>query len=122
MSARATMTMRATVSRDLNTETTSWGREGAPAFVEIGVVACRAYSKTRVDKDDDGKSAVVEDMRALVPGTVDVEEEDQLVIVDRLGQLQFGGPVLVETRVRRGGSGSRSSHYELGLRRHTSSA
>ncbi len=122
MSARATMTMRATVSRNMNTTTTAWNREGPPSFVEIGVVACRAYTKKRTDKDDSGKSAVVGDLRALVPGNADVAEEDQLVIVDRLGQLQFGGPVLVETRVRSGGSGSRNNHYELGLRRHTASA
>ncbi len=119
---RASMTMRATVSRDGSTAVNDWNRPGPPVFVEMGVVACRAYSKQRKDVDDDGKSAVVETMMALVPATADVAEDDQLVIHDRLGVLQFDGPVLVEARARRGGYGSRPSHYELTLRRHTTSA
>lgn len=122
MSARATMTMRATVNRDLSTAENPWGRPGPPSFVEVGVIPCRAYSKMRRDVDDSDKSAVIEDMRAIVPANADVAEEDELVIHDRLGVLQFGGPVLVDTRDRRGGSGSRPGHYELGLRRHTTSA
>lgn len=123
MSARATMTMRATIERDLSSTTTDWGRDGPPSFVEVANgVPCRAYSKMRKDVDDDGKDATVEDMRCLVTAAADVQEEDQITIVDRLGVLQFGGPVLVDTRSRRGGAGSRPMHYELGLRRHTTSA
>ena len=122
MSARSTMTMRATVTRNLNTATDSGGHPVAPTFVEVDVVPCRAWSKMRRDVDDSGKSAVVEDMRARVPAGADVEEEDQLVIHDRLGNLLFGGPVAVETKSRRAGPSSVTSHYELMLTRHTGSA
>ena len=122
MSARSTMTMRATVTRDVTSTSTSWGGEAKPDFVEIGIVPCRAWSKMRRDVDDDGKSAVVEDMRARVPADADVEEKDQLTIHDRLGNLLFGGPVAVETKARRAGPSSVTSHYELMLIRHTGSA
>ena len=122
MSARSTMTMRATVTRDVISTSTSWGGEEAPDFVEVGVIPCRAWSKMRRDVDDSGKSAVVEDMRARVPASADVEEKDQLVIHDRMGNLLFGGPVAVETKTRRGGPSSVTSHQELMLIRHTGSA
>ncbi len=122
MSARSTMTMRATVSRDFSTDTDSGGHPIAPTFVEVGVIPCRAWSKMRRDVDDSGKSAVVEDMRARVPADADVEEEDQLTIHDRLGNLLFGGPVAVETKARGAGPSSVTSHYELMLTRHTGSA
>ena len=122
MSARSNMTMRATVSRDTISTSTSWGGEEKPDFVPVGVVPCRAWSKMRRDVTDDGKSAVVEDMRAAVPVDANVEEKDQLVIRDRLGVILFGGPVAVEARARRGGPGSATSHYELMLTRHTGSA
>lgn len=119
MSARSTMTMRAEVERDNTSTTNAWNRPDVANFVLVGTIPCRAYSKAVRDVDDDGKSAVLEDMRAIVPAGADVEEEDRLVIKDRLGLLQFGGPVLVEGKQRRGGSGSRAGHFELILRRHS---
>ena len=118
MSARSTMTMRATVERDSTPGETDWGTPEAIVLVEVGVVPCRAYSKQKRDQDDSGKSVVVEDMRATVPAGADVKKEDRLTIRDRSGLLQFGGPVLVEAAQRKGGSGSRASHVELMLRRH----
>lgn len=119
---RASMTMRATVSRNLSGSKTDWGRKGVPDFFEVGVIPCRAFSKSRRDVDTDRKSGVVGDLRALVPVDVDVKEEDQLEIRDRLGNLLFGGPVLVETAPHVGGYGSGSNHNVLNLRRHTSAA
>ena len=114
MSARSSMTMRATVSRKASVVRGT--RASAPRFEEIGIlVPCRVWSKSRRDVG----GAVVEDMRGIIPASADVKEEDQLVVYDRLGVLQFEGPVLVETRTRKGGSGSRANHFELMLTRHT---
>ncbi len=121
MSARSTMTMRATVSRDDATAKDSHGQPVPPNFVDVGIVPCRAWSKQRRDVDDSGKSGVIEDLRAVVPGSADIEEEDQLVIRDRRGVTLFGGPVLVEARMQQSGSGSAANHYELMLKRHTAS-
>lgn len=118
MSVRATMTMRATVERDSSPGATDWGTPAKLTLVEIGVVPCRAWSTSRRVATDSGKVAVVEDMRATVPAGANVLEDDRLVIRDRSGLLQFDGPVIVEARARKGGSGSRASHYELMLRRH----
>jgi hypothetical protein len=114
------MTMRATVSRDPTAESSDWGGPEKAAFVEVvgGLVPCRTWSTTKRMVDDSGKSAVVEDLRAAVPVGADIQEQDRLVIRDRLGVMQFDGPVLVEARVRKGSSGSRASHFELMLTRH----
>ena len=118
MSARGKMTMRATVSRNTNTEENLRGRPAAPTFGEIGIIPCWAWSVQRRDIDDSSKDAVLEDMRAMVPTAADVKKGDQLVITDRSGQEQFEGPVLVLARARKGGSGSRAAFAELMLRRH----
>ncbi len=118
MSARGKMTMRATVSRNTNTAKNARRRPAAPTFGEIGITPCWAWSVQRRDVDDSRKDAVIENMRAMVPARADVMEGDQLVITDRLGELQFEGPVLVLARARKGGSGSRASFAELMLRRH----
>lgn len=118
MSARGKMTMRATVSRNMTTATDPHGQPAAPRFDEIGVIPCWAWSMQRRDADDATKDAVIEDMRAMVPAGADVKKGDQLVIRDRLGQVQFEGPVLVQAKARKGGSGSRAAFAELMLRRH----
>lgn len=115
------MTMRATVTRNLTSEENT-DPDGQPTagegFDELGVIPCWAWSKMRRDKDDAGKNAVIEDMRANVPVGSDVKNGDQLEIVDRLGELQFDGPVFVQAAARKSGSGSRANHVELMLRRH----
>lgn len=113
------MTMRATVSRNTVSDPDDWNQPDVPSFDETGeVVACRAWSKMRRSISDNGKVAVIEDMRAMVPLDADVEEEDRLVIKDRRGNTLFGGPVAVETKTPAGGSGSSPDHYELALTRH----
>jgi hypothetical protein len=112
------MTMRATVTRDMTSTTSDWGTPDAPSFVEVGVIACRAWSKSRRDQTDSGKTIVIEDMRAMVPSGADVEEGDQLTIRNRMGNLIFDGPVAVEAKQRKGGPGSAASYDELMLMRH----
>lgn len=116
------MTMRATVSRDPTVGSNKWGGPAKAVFVEIAggsnAVPCRAWSKVRRDADDSGKSAIIEDLRANIPVGADIQEQDRLVIRDRLGVMQLDGPMLVEAKIRKGGSGSRASHFLLMLKRH----
>jgi len=121
MSARSTMTMRATVTRDATSTSNRWGGPDAPTFTETDteeVIPCRAWSKSRRDKSDDGKATIIEDMRATVPAGADIEEGDRLTIRDRRGNLIFDGPVAVEAKQRRGGPGSAAAYDELMLTRH----
>ena len=119
MSARASMTMRAEVTRDTSGKN-DWGTKAAQTLVDLGLVPCRAWSTGRRFVTDSGRSGVIEDMRAMVPLSANVEESDRLVIKDRLGVLQFDGPVFVESKIRVSGSGSRANHFELMLTRHLS--
>lgn len=122
MSARSSMTMRATVSRKADGATNDWGTPGAPTFTEQTgsghPVPCRAWSKQRRDVTDEGKQIVIEDMRATTPVNADIQEGDQLVIKDRKGTVLFAGPVAVESIARSGGPGTAASHLLLMLTRH----
>lgn len=121
MSGRGAMTMIAEVQRSPTQPTDGWGREEPPVLAAASTIACRAWSKSRREVRDDGKQAVVEDLRAIVPAAADVQEDDRLTIKDRLGATIFGGPVAVETITRRGQSPSGSAasgHLELMLTRH----
>ena len=118
MSQRSTMTMRATVQRDTQAGDNDWGTPDVPLLVVGAEVPCRVWSGKRTDVDDDGKMAVIEDLRGHFPKDADLEEEDRLTIRDRRGRLLFDGPVYVETIAHGTGSGSRASHRKVQLTRH----
>ncbi len=114
MSARSRMTMRAMVERNTAGDG-SWGTPGVD-FTQVGEIDCRVFSKNIKDVDDSGKSAVVRVPFAHVPVAADVEQGDQLVNVsDRLGVVQFAGPLGVETKAPSPGPASRSPYFELML-------
>lgn len=114
MSARSTMTMRATIERNNSTGKNPWGQPKRETLVEqVGTVACKAWSKSKRDVDDSGKDAVVEGVAVLVPASTSILKHDRLTIKDRRGVLQFDGPVYVLTKSRAGSSGSHADHQEL---------
>lgn len=115
---RGAMTMRAQVSRMTKSGTDPFGQPAVSEFVPVGEVPCRAWSKTRREVLDDGKEAIVEDIRAMAPSSADVREGDRLLITDRLGRRKFDGPIAVRTITRRGGAKSADGHNELILTRH----
>lgn len=115
---RGAMTMRAQIERSTPQPATPWGQPGPPVFEPLGTVPCRAWSKTRRQIRDDGKEAIVEDMRAVVPASADVKSGDRLIVENRLGDVLFDGPVAVQTVARRGSSASSTGHLELLLTRH----
>ena len=94
--------MRAVVSRSAAPAQDDWGRPGVPTFAAIGTIPCFVSSKLRREVQTDGKTAVVEDLRAIVPVGADVAEGDRLAVTDRLGASLFEGPLAVDTIVRRG--------------------
>lgn len=110
--------MRAQIERSAPQPATPWGQPGPPVFAPLGTVPCRVWSKTRREIRDDGKEAIVEDMRAVMPATVDVQTGDRLTVQNRLGALLFDGPVAVQTVTRRGSSASAGGNQELMLTRH----
>lgn len=118
MSGRGAMTMRAQIERSAPQPPTPWGQPGPPVFAPLRTVPCRAWSKSRREIRDDGKEAIVEDMRAIVPAAADVQTGDRLTVTDRLGSILFDGPVAVQTVTRRGSSASSGGHQELMLTRH----
>ncbi len=110
------MTMRATVERNTAADG-KWGP--GVEFTRVGVIDCRVFSKTIKDVTDSRKSAVVRIPFAHVPVAADVEQGDQLVsITDRLGFVQFAGPLSVETKEPAPGPGSRPPYFELMLEGH----
>ncbi|KKM12768.1 hypothetical protein LCGC14_1719800 [marine sediment metagenome] len=117
MSARSRMTTRAMVERNTAGDG-KWGTPGVE-FTQVGPIDCRVFSKTIKDVDDSGKSAVVRVPFAHVPVAADVEQGDQLVnVCDRLGFVQFAGPLSVETKAPAPGPGSRPPYFELMLTGH----
>ncbi|MCP4871634.1 MAG: hypothetical protein GY898_23235 [Proteobacteria bacterium] len=110
--------MRATVTRNTGTGTNDWNRPDPALLTEVGVIACRAWSKEKKDVDDSNKTGVIEGVAVLIPVAADVKERDRLEVRDRLGFLQFGGPIYVETLRPMGGSGSRANHRQLFCKRH----
>ena len=119
MSARSTMTMRATIERATTTAGKNpWGQpKRAVLATVVGTVPCRAWSKDKRDVDDAGKDAVIEGVAVMVPSTTTIKKHDRLTIRDRAGAVQFDGPVYVLTKRRIGGSGSGPSHRQLFCRR-----
>ncbi len=111
--------MRAVVERSEPQEADDWGQEGIPQLgQQPGTVPCFAWSQDRPEVLDSGKTAVVEDMLAIVPIKSNIKRHDRLTIQDRLGALVFGGPVAVLSAARKGRGASSSSHMKLRLERH----
>lgn len=119
MSARSKMVMRAAIERMPTGSADQWGSKGPPRFQFVAQVPCYAWSKAKRDIQGDGKEAVIEDLRAMVPLGADVAENDRISsITNRLGAEVFAGPMAVEKIMRRNAHGARGSHLELMLTRH----
>jgi len=122
--SRGRMTMRAEVSRDVDRPDDDWGRPEPPSPKASHVIPCMAWAQTRFQQNrreirTDGATFVGEDIRAIMPAGSDIQEEDSLVIKDRMGNVQFGGPVAVQTVAEmRRGSHSSSFHRMVMMTRH----
>ncbi|WP_225205384.1 hypothetical protein [Novosphingobium huizhouense] len=108
------LTMRASIERNAATGTDSWGNPVAPGFTAIGdPVACFVWSISATQSIDGGKTAELEEFRALFALGTDLQPGDQLAaIVDRRGLEIIPGRLSVEGPVQR-----KHTHLEAALRR-----
>ncbi len=107
------MRQRAEIERDGATGTTDWNSLPTPSWAShlIGV-KCFVWSKSRREKVDDDKTAVIEDLRCIMPLGTDVTERDRIVsIEDRSGTTLLSGPLVIE------GVQRVHTHLELTLQR-----
>lgn len=93
MTARSRMTQRALVERDTQTESSDSGNPLAPEWeVYLEELPCWLYSSAGREAVDENRTAVVEDIRLMVPMRTDVTERDRINgITDRLGATVLDG-------------------------------
>jgi hypothetical protein len=86
------MTMRADIERNTASGTDTYGHPVAPVFTALASLPCFIWSRARREVTDGGKTALVEDLRAIFPLTADVQERDEIASVkDRLGAELMSG-------------------------------
>lgn len=110
------MRHRAALERNTAVGTDAWNRPDPATFEPLATVPCRAWSRTKRVAMDDGKDAVIEDIRALFPADADIQTGDSIsAITDRRGNTLFAGPLRVQTIT---GRGANVRHREVMLTRH----
>ena len=96
------MTMRAKLERDQETGSDSFNNPLPEDFQALATVSCWAFSKARREVVDGDKTAVLEDLRLMVPLATDVNEKDRVAnVLDREGTVLFAGPLRIDSVVRR---------------------
>ncbi len=107
------LTMRAVVQRNTATGKDAWGQPVAPVWATIGTVRCFAWSNQSRELVDGDKTAMIEDLRIMVPLGADLAEHDELTaITDRQGNVLIPGRLRVEGPVQR-----KHTHGEAALKR-----
>lgn len=106
------MTMRLDVEQNTAAGTDAFGHPVIPVWAAKATESGIVWTKARREILDGDKTALVEDIRALVPLGANVVETDRIANVkDRLGVVLFAGPLAIDTIQRR------REHLELALRR-----
>ena len=104
--------MRALVERDTASGTDAYGHPVKPVFTTLATLACFVWSKQRREVVDGGKSAMVEDLRAIFALDANLAEGDEIASVqDRLGVVTLSGRFQVEAIQRK------HTHLEAALLR-----
>ena len=108
------LTMRAALERNLTAAADDWGQPGVPDFQSTGEpVACFVWSRTSRELVDGGKTAQIEDMRAMFALDADVRAGDEIAsVTDRKGTVIVPGRLKVEGPVQR-----KHTHLEAMLQR-----
>lgn len=109
MSARSQMIHRASIERDTQVGSDTWGNPDASTWTaHLSDVPCRVWYEsereviggTSTGKGD--KTAVIENRKMIVPLGTDVTESDRITAVDdRKGVELFNGPARIESVGRR---------------------
>ncbi len=99
MAARSKYIMRCNLQADGATASDDWNNPVEPAWAtSVADVPCWAYLKTRKVIGDDGKTALIQDLRLMVPLDTAVTEDNRIDnIVDRLGTVLFEGPYSISS-------------------------
>ena len=94
------MRHRAEIERDGASGTTDWNTAPSPSWAShlIGV-KCFVWTNPRGRQEhvDTDKTAVIEDLRCVMPLATDVTEQDRIAdIKDRRGVIILSGPLRIE--------------------------
>lgn len=107
------MTMRTTIQRLTPTGSDDWGQPTGGAWAVVSAaLPCFVWSTAERETMTDGRVAVFEDLRAIVPEGTDVTERDRLSgVTDRAGVTVLAGLFDIEAVIHR------KDHLALVLRR-----
>lgn len=115
--ARSKMTMRAVVQQNTTTTRDAMNQPAAPTWTTyIASLPCYVWSPSgartgKVLVHDSDKQALIEGPRMIVPVTTSITESHRVAnVADRLGNVLFAGPFIIDTVQRK------PSHLELQLR------
>lgn len=112
MSARSRMTQRALVERATAPATDDSGNPGGPVSwaTHIAALACWLYGSTAKEAVTEATTAVITDLRLLVPVSADVTEQDRINgVKDRRGTVIAAGVLEIDTVLRK------RTHLELSV-------
>jgi len=107
------MKMRAQFERDGATGVDGYNNPVTPVFANhLQPIPCYVWTSSRPEIIDGVKTAMVEDIRAIIPKGIDVTEKDRVASIrDRRGSVLYSGPILIESVIRQ------DAHLELKLNR-----
>jgi hypothetical protein len=114
MTARSRMTQRAVVQRATTSGTDDSGNPNGPATwaTHIAALACWLYGSTEKEAVAEETTAVVTDLRLMVPLATDVTEQDRIAgVTDRRGTVIEAGILEIDTVLQK------RSHLQLSLTR-----
>lgn len=112
MSARAAMTMRAYIQRNMASGTNALNLPAAPDYQPFSTTPCYAWSKEDRRLNQNDKLIFVEDSQLIMPTGTDIRNDDQIQqITDRQGSVLFTGPFLIE------GISPKRTHIVVAFRR-----
>lgn len=105
--------MRAEVERNNVAGTDAYGHPLPASFVPLGTYPCFAWSRQSRAVVDGGKTALVEDLRAIFPRGTDIREGDEIVrITDRKWVEIVAGRLRVDATPQ-----AKTRHLEVALKR-----
>ena len=103
MTARARMTMRATVQRDSATGSDGWGQPNAVSWAaHLPSLACWYWTKDEREVIDGVKTAILANHTMMVPLGTDITEDDRVTAIkDRLAGNLISNAMRVHAVFRR---------------------
>lgn len=112
VASRVSLIHSCTIQRDASLGTPdNWGTPSTPSWQTNATVSCRAWTNTGREQMDSTTSAVIEDMRLIVPLGTDVTEQDRVGTVTYRGSTIMAGPLGIRAVI------GRKDHLELILAR-----